>query len=81
MQAPNSYLDYLIDPSFHGVNRFFLSFEHIKDRAVHTKYCLPTVEIKDCNIMIVQRNFVDQSLKNNLRLYDTIQKIVRKMIK
>ena len=80
MQAPNSYLDYLIDPSFHGVNRFFLSFENIKDRAVHTKYCLPTVEIKDCNIMIVQRNFVDQPLKNNLRLYDTIQKIFRKMI-
>ena len=24
MQAPNSYLDYLIDPSFHGVKRLFL---------------------------------------------------------
>ena len=30
--------------------------------------------------MIVERNFVDQPLKNNLRLYDTIQKIVKKMI-
>ena len=51
--APNSYLDYSVDPSFQGVNRLsVLSFENTTDRTVHTKYYLPTVEIKDCNIMI-----------------------------
>ena len=47
MQVPNPYLDYLIDPSFQGVNRlFFLSFENTTDITVHTKYYHPTVEIK-----------------------------------
>ena len=40
-QVRNRYLDYLIDPSFHGVNRLFVS----------------TVEIKDYNVMIDGRNF------------------------
>ena len=45
MQAPNPYLDYLIDPSFQGVNRLFgLLFENTTDRTVHKKY-LPFVEI------------------------------------
>ena len=40
-QVRNRYLDYLIDPSFHGVNRLFVS----------------TVEIKDYNVMIDGRTF------------------------
>ena len=44
----NPYLDYLIDPSFQGVNRFFaLSFEDNAVRKPHTKHFLPAVEIKD----------------------------------
>ena len=47
-QAQNRYLDYLIDPRFQGVNRLFvLSFENKTDREVHTRYYLPTVEIKN----------------------------------
>ena len=35
----NQYLDFLNDPSFQGINRFFvLSFENENDRIVHTKY-------------------------------------------
>ena len=42
------YLDYLIDPSFQGVNKFFaLSFEDNAVRKPHTKHFLPTVEMKD----------------------------------
>ena len=53
IQAPNPYLDYLIDPSFQGVNRLFvLSFENTTDRTVPTKYYLPTIEIKDCYVII-----------------------------
>ena len=74
---PNPYLDYLTDRSFQGVNRLLvLSFKNTTDRTVHTKYYLPTVEIKDYNVMIDEKNFFDQTVKNNLRTYDNIQKIV-----
>ena len=47
-ETQNQYLDFLIDPSFQGVNRLFvLSFENEDDRKVHTRYYLPKVEIKD----------------------------------
>ena len=42
---------YLIDPSFHRVNRLFvLSFEDNKVRTGHSEYFLPKVEIKDYNV-------------------------------
>ena len=57
-EKPNQYLDFLIDPSFQRGNRLFvLSFENEEDRTVHTKYYLPPVEIKDCNVMIDGKNF------------------------
>ena len=43
---------------------------------MHTKYYLPTVEIKDYNVMIDGQNFLDQLVKNDLRTYDNIQKSV-----
>ena len=39
------------------------------------RYFLPTVEIKDNNIMIDGQTFFDQPVKNNLRTYDNIKKI------
>ena len=75
MQEPNLSLDYLIDPSFQGVNRHFvLSFENTAGRTVHTKFYLLTVKIKDYNFMIEEKLF-DQPVKNNLRTYGNIQKI------
>ena len=42
--AQNRYLNYLINPSFQGVNRLFvLSFESENDRASHSNYYLPKV--------------------------------------
>ena len=53
IQAPNPYLDYLIDPNFQGVNRaFVLLFENTTDRTVDTTFCLPTLEIENYNVMI-----------------------------
>ena len=50
----NQYLDFLIDPSFQGVNWFFvLSFENEGDRKVHTGYYLPK-EKNDILIMILE---------------------------
>ena len=63
-EALNPYLDFLIDPSIQGVNRLFvLSFENKEDRTVQTKYYLPTVEIKNCNVMIDEKTFLISQLK------------------
>ena len=69
MQDPKPYLDSLFDLIFQGLSRLFvLSFEN------HTKYYIPTIEIKYYNVMIY-----DQLLKNQLKIiektYDNFQKI------
>ena len=64
VQPSNPYLDDLTDSSFQGVNRFFvLLFENNTNRTLHTKYYLPTVEIKDYNVMIDGENFLINQLK------------------
>ena len=56
-QAQNRFLDYLIDPNFQGVNKLFvLSFKDGDGQKSHKQYYLPTVEIKDYNVMIDGRN-------------------------
>ena len=70
----SQYLDYLTDPNFQAVNRLFiLSFENVNDRIGYKEYFLPTIEIKNYNVMIDGQN--DQPAQNNLRTYDIIQKI------
>ena len=69
-------MDYLVNPSFHGVNRLFvLSFENNTDRTERGKYYPPTVEIKDYNVIIDGQSIFDEPVKNNLRTYDNIRKI------
>ena len=76
-RAQNRYLDFLIDPSFQAVNRLFLlSFKDENGRERDKQYFLPTAEIKDYNVMIDERNFFDQTVKNNLRTYVNIRKIL-----
>ena len=66
----------MIDPSFQWVNRLFvLLFENETDGEVHTKYYLPTEEIKDFNVVIDGRNLFDQPIKNDFKTYDNIRKI------
>ena len=73
----NSYLDYIIGPVFQGVKLLLvLLFENTTERIVHTKYYVRTVKMKDYNVMIDGRNFFDQPVKNNVRTYDKIRKIV-----
>ena len=79
----NRYLDFFIDRSFQGVNRLFvLSFENNRGRTCYTRHYLPLIEIKDYNIIIDRRSFFDQSVKNNLIIYNKIWKIAtgQKMI-
>ena len=75
-QARNRYLDFLNNPSFQSLNRLFvLSFEDSRVRESYKQYFLPTVEIKDYNVIIDGRNFFDQPVKNDLTIYDNIRKI------
>ena len=74
--AQNRYLNYLINPSFQGVNSLFvLSFENKDQRKSHTSYYLPRVEIKDYNVMIDGRDFIDQPLDSMAKTYENIRKI------
>ena len=76
IEAPDSYLDFLVDPSFQWVNILFvLSFENKNDRTVHTKYYLPTAELKDYNVIIDGKNLFDQPVKNDLGTCDNIKKL------
>ena len=72
----NPNLNYLIEPSFQGVNRFFvLALENDAQRTSYSGYYLQNVEIKDYNIMINGENFFDQPIKNNKVTYENIRKI------
>ena len=74
--AQNPNLNHLVEPSFQGINRLFvLAFENDNDRTSDDRYYLPTVEIKDYNIVINGENFFDQPIKNNKITYDNIRKI------
>ena len=60
-EVQNRHLDFLISPSFQGVNMLFvLSIENEDDRTGHTGYCLPKVETKDYNVKNDGRNFFDK---------------------
>ena len=73
-QNPN--LNHLVEPGFQGIDRLFvLAFENDDDRTSDDQYYLPTVEIKDYNIMINGENFFDQPIKNRGVTYDNIRKI------
>ena len=72
----NPNLNHLVEPSFEGINRLFvLAFENDEDRIDHEKSYLPTVEIKNYNIMINGENFFDQPIKNKKRTYENIRNI------
>ena len=73
--AQNPNLNYLVEPSFQGVNRLFvLAFENYNHKISTRCYNLPTVEIKEYNIMINGENFFDQPIKNNKVTYENIRK-------
>ena len=48
--AQNRYLNYLVDSSFQGVNRYFVLFYETENAGIsHSNYYLPKVEMKDYN--------------------------------
>ena len=74
--AQNPNLNHLVEPSFQGIKGLFaLAFENDNQRTSYERYYIPTVEIKDYNIMINGENFFDQPIKNNKITYENIRKI------
>ena len=64
IEQQNQYLDFLINPSYQGVNRLFMSsFENTDVRTSYTRYYLPLVEIKNYNVVIDGQNFFHQPVK------------------
>ena len=69
-------LNYLIEPSFQGVNRLFvLAFENDGQRTSHKRYYIPNVEIKDYNFMVDGKNLFDQPINSMFKTYENIRKI------
>ena len=50
------------------------SFENKNDQEHYTRYFLPTIKIKYCNVVIHRRNVFYQPVKINLMAYENIQK-------
>ena len=74
-QNKNKNLSYLIDPTFGNVNRLFaLSFENEDDRTSYYKYYVPSVEVKDYNVLIDGNAFFELPVKN---LEETYEKIIQ----
>ena len=76
-QNKNNNLNYLIDPTFSNINRLFvLSFENEDDRTSYHKYYLPSVEIKDYNVLIDGNAFFELFVRNIEKTYEKITQII-----
>ena len=75
VQSKNNNVNYLIDPTFTKVNRLFvLSFERIEEnnatkdhRDYFSHYYIPNIDIKDFNVLIQGKSFLNLLTKNLLR--------------
>ena len=66
----------MIDPTFNKVNRLFvLSFENEEDRTSFSKYYVPKVKIKDFNVLIDGKSFLDVPEKNKEETFEKIMSI------
>ena len=75
-QNKNDNLNYLIDPTFSNVNRLFvLFFENKDDRTSYYKYYMPSVEIKNYNVLIDGNAFFELPVKKFEDIYEKITEI------
>ena len=80
VQSNNSNLNYSIDSTFTKFNTLFvLSFERIEENIVKKDhrdsfyyYYVPNVEIKDFNVLIDGKSFLDLPLKHEEKVYEKI---------
>ena len=76
IQPKNNNLNYLIDPTFVGVNRLFvLSFprnNNTDSRYSFSNYYVPKVRINDFNVLIDGKSFFDLPVENEEEAYEKI---------
>ena len=77
-QTATNNLNFLIDPTFNIVNRFFvLAFPNEEDRKSFSNYYTPTVEVKDYNVIIDGEPFHEIPIKNKEETYKAITELIR----
>ena len=73
-------MNYLIDLKFTNVNKFFvLSFTRNNagdNRDLFSHYYVPSIEIKDFNVLIDGKSFFDLPVKNEEEAYEKIMDII-----
>ena len=75
-QRPNQYLDFLIDPNFQSVSRFFvLSLENEVQITSYKQFHFPTREITTYNVMIDGQIFFDRQVRNHFITYEIFEKL------
>ena len=75
-QPATNNLNFLIDPTFNSVNRLLvLAFPNEEDSSF-SKYYMPSVEIKDYNVLIDLQPFYDIPIKNKEQTYKNITEII-----
>ena len=69
-----------LDPSFQGVNRLFIMAYSREagqpTRDEQTKYYLPRIDLKKCNVIIDGRNFYDNPIENDIEKYRELKKVM-----
>ena len=71
-------MNYLIDPTFTKVNRLFvLAFGNEEDRSSFSNYYELKVKIKDYNVLIDQKPFLEIPIKNKEETYEAIIELIR----
>ena len=80
-QPKNNNLSYVIDPIFRSINRFFvISFKNgINDatRDSFEKYYMSLAEIKYFNVLIDNKTFFEQPVKNKQKTYEKLIEMSR----
>ena len=77
-QTATNNLNFLTDPTFNNVNRLFvLAVPNEEDRRSFSKYYIPTVEIKDYNVVIDGEPFYEIQIKNKEENYKAITELMR----
>ena len=72
-KTKNNNLNYLFDPTFTIMNRWFvLFFENETDRTSFSMYYVPKVEIKYFNVLIDGKQFFEIPVKNKEEAYEAI---------
>ena len=77
-QAANNNLSFLIAPAFTKVNRLLvLSYKNDEDRTSFSKYYVPSVEVKDFNVLVDVKPFFEVPIKNKEETYEAINEMSR----